>query len=118
MAQQGQPSYLNAVLELEPFELFLHPQVLLNALLEIEIKQGRTRHIRWDARTLDLDLLVIDDLVIDTQELVLPHPRMMERAFVLVPLCEIKPLWQHPKTLAYACENIGYEGIFKTDLKW
>ncbi len=114
----GQPSYLNAVLELEPFDVYQHPQVLLRALLDIEAKQGRLRRVRWDARTLDLDLLAIDDLVIDTEELVLPHPRMMERAFVRVPLCEIKPTWQHPKTLAYACTNIGPEGIFKTDLQW
>ncbi len=114
----AQASYLNAVIELEPFDSYQHPQVLLKALLEIEIKQGRTRHIRWDARTLDLDLLSIDDLVIDTEELVLPHPRMMERAFVLVPLCEIKPLWQYPKTSVYACENIDQNGIFKTSLEW
>jgi 2-amino-4-hydroxy-6-hydroxymethyldihydropteridine diphosphokinase len=116
---EGQPSYLNAVLELEPFEDYQHPQVLLGALLTIETRQGRKRRLRWDARTLDLDVIAIDDLCIDTEELVLPHPRILERAFVLVPLCEIRPQWQHPQTKVYACKaNIDSSGIVKTALVW
>lgn len=115
---EGQPNYLNAVIELEPFDDFQHPQDLLKALLAIEAKQGRTRRVRWDARTLDLDLLAIDDLVIDTEELVLPHPRMLERSFVLIPLCEMYPQWQHPITKTCVCDNTGSVGILKTNLPW
>jgi 2-amino-4-hydroxy-6-hydroxymethyldihydropteridine diphosphokinase len=115
---EGQENYLNAVIELQPFSHYQHPRILLDALLDIETTQGRTRRVRWDARSLDLDLLTIDDLVIDTEELVLPHPRMMERAFVLVPLCEIKPQWQHPQTHICACTNINTVGVIKTRLEW
>jgi 2-amino-4-hydroxy-6-hydroxymethyldihydropteridine diphosphokinase len=114
-----QKNYLNAVIELWPFDMYQHPIKLLEALLSIETTQGRTRRVRWEARTLDLDVLAIDDLVVDTEELVLPHPRMMERAFVLVPLCEIKPQWQHPQTQIYACKaNIEVSGVIKTNLEW
>lgn len=88
-----QPAYLNgcAVLRVQ-----LTPQELLETLLTIEDKFGRVRRERWGARTLDLDLLLFDNLILDTPTLELPHPRMRERAFVLVPLAEIAPDWVEP----------------------
>lgn len=83
-----QPDYLNAaaILQVE-----MTPQLLLAALLAIETKFGRIRTEHWGARSLDLDLLLYDDLILDTPNLQIPHPRMRERAFVLVPLAEIAP---------------------------
>lgn len=83
-----QPDYLNgaAILQVE-----MTPQALLAALLAIESKFGRIRTQHWGARSLDLDLLLYDDLILDTPELQIPHPRMCDRAFVLVPLAEIAP---------------------------
>ncbi|MBS7458711.1 2-amino-4-hydroxy-6-hydroxymethyldihydropteridine diphosphokinase [Coralloluteibacterium stylophorae] len=89
--EPGQPDFLNAVAALETL---LAPAALLDALLEIERAHGRDRSRevpRWGPRTLDLDLLVHGDVVCDTPALTLPHPRLHERAFVLVPLAEIAP---------------------------
>ena len=84
----GQPDYLNAVAALETG---LAPDDLLAALLEIEHDFGRRREYRNAPRTLDLDLLLYDDAVIDRSHLQVPHPRLHLRAFVLVPLAEIAP---------------------------
>ena len=88
-----QPDYLNGCVSLsvdiEPFEL-------LKILLETENQFGRERKERWGARTLDLDLLLYDDLILDSPTLQVPHPRMPQRAFVLVPLAEIVPDWVEP----------------------
>jgi 2-amino-4-hydroxy-6-hydroxymethyldihydropteridine diphosphokinase len=82
-----QPSFVNAVAELSTS---LAPRALLDALLEIELGQGRRRDgERWGPRTIDLDLLCYDDVEISEPGLVLPHPHIAERAFVLVPLAEI-----------------------------
>lgn len=89
----GQPDYLNAVLAVESS---LTPLQLLDALQAIELAHGRERHERWGARTLDLDLLACDDLVMQSERLTLPHPHMHERQFVLLPLCDIDANWQHP----------------------
>jgi 2-amino-4-hydroxy-6-hydroxymethyldihydropteridine diphosphokinase len=84
----AQPPYLNAVAALETE---LAPRVLLANLLRIEHERGRVRSFPNAPRTLDLDLLLYDDLVLDEERLTLPHPRMHERAFVLVPLRELAP---------------------------
>ena len=83
-----QPSFLNAVIALETA---LAPVDLLGALLGIERDLGRVRSFPNAPRTLDLDLLLVDDAIIDTPDLTLPHPRLHERPFVLVPLAEIAP---------------------------
>lgn len=84
-----QPDFFNAVAELETR---LPPRDLLDALLGIERANGRRRDGgRWGPRTLDLDLLVYDDLQCEEAGLCLPHPRIGERAFVLVPLAELAP---------------------------
>ena len=84
----GQPDYINAVAALDTA---LTPPAMLAALFEIENDFGRRRDYRNAPRTLDLDLLLYDQEVIDSPGLVLPHPRMHLRAFVLAPLVEIAP---------------------------
>ncbi len=87
------PDYLNAVAELQTT---LAPLELLRHLQAIELGQGRERPYRNAPRTLDLDLLLHDALVLDSPELTLPHPRLHERAFVLLPLAELAPQLQVP----------------------
>jgi len=89
----GQDDYLNAAVRLR---VSLTPNELLDVLQDIERRFGRQRIDRWGPRTLDLDLLLYDDAVIETGRLTLPHPRMHERRFVLEPLCEIAPQVVHP----------------------
>lgn len=84
----NQPDFINAVALLETT---LAPEVLLEALFDIEARFGRRRDFHHAPRTLDLDLLLYDAEVIDTPRLRLPHPRMHLRAFVLAPLVEIAP---------------------------
>lgn len=85
-----QPPFINACIAIETQ---LDPHALLAALHEVERMFGRDRahESRWGPRTLDLDLIAYDDVAIDTPELTLPHPRLFERGFVLVPLAEIAP---------------------------
>jgi len=103
----AQPDYLNgcAILQVE-----LTPEELLNTLLEIETKFGRVRLEKWGPRTLDLDLLLYGDIILDTPNLQIPHPRMTERAFVLVPLAEIAPDWIDPvsqKAIAFLQQEVN-----------
>jgi 2-amino-4-hydroxy-6-hydroxymethyldihydropteridine diphosphokinase len=88
-----QPDFLNAVAEAESS---LGPHELLEALLDIEAQLGRVREMRWGPRTIDLDLLLMDGLVVSDAALQLPHPRMHERRFVLEPLAELAPGLFHP----------------------
>jgi 2-amino-4-hydroxy-6-hydroxymethyldihydropteridine diphosphokinase len=82
----GQGRYLNAVARIETT---LDPAALLARLQSIEDRFGRVRAVRWGERTLDLDLLLFDDRIIETAELTVPHPRLAERRFVLEPLAEV-----------------------------
>jgi 2-amino-4-hydroxy-6-hydroxymethyldihydropteridine diphosphokinase len=87
---EDQPRFINACIEIDTA---LDPHALLFVLHKVEKKFGRDRakEQRWGPRTLDLDLIAYDDVSIDKVELTLPHPRLFERAFVLVPLAEIAP---------------------------
>ena len=86
---QDQPDYINAVAR---FETSLDPHALLSLLQKIENNNNRQRNgERWGARTLDLDLLLYGNVVIDTETLTVPHPYICERSFVLYPLQELKP---------------------------
>ncbi|MBK7862055.1 MAG: 2-amino-4-hydroxy-6-hydroxymethyldihydropteridine diphosphokinase [Archangiaceae bacterium] len=90
-----QPAYLNAVAEVETA---LEPHALLARLREIEQAEGRpAQRERWQPRTLDLDLLLYGDRVIDSPELKVPHPELHRRRFVLEPLCELAPDAVHPQ---------------------
>lgn len=88
-----QPDYLNGCALLQTRYT---PQALLAELLQVELFFGRQRRQLWDARTLDLDLLLYEHMVLDSKTLTIPHPRMADRAFVLLPLAEIAPHWVHP----------------------
>ncbi|MGY4309858.1 2-amino-4-hydroxy-6-hydroxymethyldihydropteridine diphosphokinase [Bradyrhizobium sp. USDA 4369] len=88
--EEQQPPFVNACIAIETTAA---PQALLASLHEVERMFGRNRaqETRWGPRTLDLDLIAYDDLTLDTPDLTLPHPRLFERGFVLVPLAEIVP---------------------------
>ncbi|MBD1930676.1 MULTISPECIES: 2-amino-4-hydroxy-6-hydroxymethyldihydropteridine diphosphokinase [Cyanophyceae] len=106
-----QPNYLNGCALLD---VKLTPQELLETLLRIEAQFGRIRKERWGARTLDLDILLFDDVILDTPTLEIPHPRMGERAFVLVPLAEIAPDWIEPvsgKAIAQLVQAVDCSGV-------
>ena len=110
------PDYVNAVAALAPVSGDLGPNEILQRLHRVEARFGRVREERWGGRVLDLDLLAIDEIVLPELaiqekwrrlppeqqmreapgELILPHPRMQDRAFVLVPLLDIAPGWRHP----------------------
>lgn len=83
-----QPDFLNMCAEVKTS---LSPGELLEAMLQVERELHRVRTIRWGPRTIDLDLLLLDDEVLAEPRLTVPHPRMTERAFVLIPLAEIAP---------------------------
>jgi 2-amino-4-hydroxy-6-hydroxymethyldihydropteridine diphosphokinase len=91
----GQGPYLNAAASLETT---LEPFDLLLALQSIEDRFGRVRTVRWGERTLDLDLLLFGDRVIEVPGLTVPHPRLAERRFVLAPLAEIAPRAVEPRS--------------------
>lgn len=91
----GQPDYLNAAVALATS---LPPTALLAHCLALEERFGRLRCEPWGPRTLDIDLLLYDDLVLDSPDLVLPHPRLHLRHFVLEPLCDLAPLLILPGT--------------------
>jgi 2-amino-4-hydroxy-6-hydroxymethyldihydropteridine diphosphokinase len=88
-----QPSFLNQIIkantDLAPFDL-------LAFFKEIEVSMGRQETFRFGPRLIDLDILFYDDLVLNTPKLTIPHPRIIERAFVLIPLVEIAPDLYHP----------------------
>lgn len=83
-----QPAYLNAVVALETQ---LGARELLGAARRLEAAAGRVRQERWGPRTLDVDVLFVGDEVVDSPDLVVPHPRIAERGFVLVPLADVAP---------------------------
>ncbi|MGC9523987.1 MAG: 2-amino-4-hydroxy-6-hydroxymethyldihydropteridine diphosphokinase [Limnospira sp.] len=110
-----QPDYINGCAILN---VTLTPEALLETLLTVERQFGRVRRERWGPRTLDLDLLLFDDLILKTPSLELPHPRMRERAFVLVPLAEIAPDWLDPiagKAIGQLLETVDPSGIQKIE---
>lgn len=100
--------YLNAVVELTTT---MAPEELLAAMKEIEVVHGRTRHTRWEARTLDLDILVWPGVTRDTEVLRVPHPELVRRDFVLAPLAtlapELRPLLRGGPTVAELLAGIS-----------
>ena len=108
-----QPDYLNGCALMR---VNYSPDRLLQTLLDIEQQYGRTRTQHWGPRTLDLDLLLYDNAIVHTPTLQLPHPRMRERAFVLVPLAEIAPEWSEPVsglTIAALLQGLDCSGVEK-----
>jgi 2-amino-4-hydroxy-6-hydroxymethyldihydropteridine diphosphokinase len=114
----GQPDYLNAALMLLTER---EPADLLAEMLRIEREAGRERRERWGPRVLDLDLLAYGSGVSDLPGLTLPHPRLMERAFVLAPLADIAPEWRHPVTgltVRDALARIDLSGVERLVADW
>lgn len=111
--EERQPPFVNACIEIETA---LEPHALLDVLHEIEREHGRdrSRELRFGPRTLDLDLLSYNDHSIDAHGLILPHPRLFERAFVLVPLAEIAPdRLIGGRTAKEALKTVSLDGITK-----
>jgi 2-amino-4-hydroxy-6-hydroxymethyldihydropteridine diphosphokinase len=96
--------FLNAVLSAQTD---LSPAALLRALRDIESRMGSKKAFAKGPRLIDLDILLYDDATIDTPELQIPHPRMLQRNFVLVPLAEIAPVLRHPYWPATAAECLS-----------
>ena len=108
---QPQPDYFNGCALLSTEQT---PEELLAILQATEIQFGRANKGTLQARTLDLDLLLYGDLVLNTPDLTIPHPRMNERAFVLVPLAEIAPLWIEPRSgnkIAKLLKSVDTSGV-------
>ncbi|WP_267384230.1 2-amino-4-hydroxy-6-hydroxymethyldihydropteridine diphosphokinase [Cyanobacterium sp. uoEpiScrs1] len=106
-----QPNYLNGCAILETY---LAPDKLLEILFKIEQQWGRVHRERWGPRTLDLDLLLYGDLILETDILTVPHPHMTRRGFVLVPLAEISPHWVHPvskKKIIQLLDKVDCSGV-------
>ena len=106
-----QPRFLNQACA---GETTLSPQALLAYLKAIEMRLGRQPTLQYGPRLIDLDLLFYDDLVIETPQLVIPHPHLHERAFVLVPLAQIAPQLRHPrlgKTVSEMLTEVPQTGI-------
>lgn len=105
-----QPDYINAVAR---FDTLLQPLELLDALQAIEQQQGRVRSIHWGPRTLDLDILLIDDVQLQHPRLQVPHPFLSQRNFVLVPLLELAPNLRLPSgdTVADLVQQVGHTGL-------
>ena len=100
-----QPQFLNMAAALRTT---LAPEALLHVMLETETRLGSVRDIRYGPRTVDLDLLWVEGLSLDTPDLTLPHPRMLERAFVLLPLSDI---------VSQNEESSGFRGLITTALQ-
>ena len=90
---KAQPSFLNAVIIVKSD---IQPQNFLLKLQEIEKRLGKMVNVRWGPRIIDIDILFCDDLIINSDDLIIPHPHAHERDFVLKPMCEIAPDFIHP----------------------
>jgi 2-amino-4-hydroxy-6-hydroxymethyldihydropteridine diphosphokinase len=114
----NQPSFLNMVVKARTRQ---KPQELLVHLKHLETGLGRLPAVRWGPRRIDMDILFYDKLILDTPELTLPHPRLHERAFVLVPLADLEPGLVHPvlgatiKQLLAAVDTTGVKPYEPSD---
>ena len=115
---RDQPRFLNCVVKLKTD---LPPESLLAFCQETERTLGRVRTVRSGPRIIDLDILAYGQQVIETPRLMVPHPKLSERRFVLEPLCELEPGWRHPVLKATAQEllnslgkeqQVSYPGLF------
>jgi 2-amino-4-hydroxy-6-hydroxymethyldihydropteridine diphosphokinase len=108
-----QPAFLNMVARVLTR---LSPQALLDHLKAVEIRLGRRPARRWGPRLIDMDILFYDDLVLKTSRLVIPHPRLQVRAFVLVPLADLAPSLVHPvlgRTVSELLAAVDVSGVVR-----
>jgi 2-amino-4-hydroxy-6-hydroxymethyldihydropteridine diphosphokinase len=108
-----QPAFLNMAVKCETD---LGPESLLKRLKTLEVQIGREKSFHWGPRLIDLDILFYDDIIFESESLAIPHPRLHERAFVLVPLAEIAPSLLHPalkKTIRQLLSILDAEEIKK-----
>lgn len=106
-----QPKFLNQVVKAKTY---LAPELLLKHLKRLEIALGRKKSVRYGPRLIDIDILFYDDLVFETPDLVIPHPSLHERGFVLLPMMDIAPDLMHPvqeKTISEMLVSCDLRGI-------
>ena len=106
-----QLAFLNMIVRAETG---LSPLELLKTLKQLELELGRLPAVRWGPRRIDLDILFYDDLLLDTPDLKIPHPRLPERAFVLVPLADLAPELVHPalhRTIRELLTDVDTKGV-------
>ena len=111
VGDEQQPMYLNMAVSIETK---LDPEQLLSELIEIERVNGRVRMQKNESRTLDLDVLMFGEAILDTPDLTVPHLRMHERAFVMLPLAEIAPHLAHPvlrRTMSEIAAGLSCQGV-------
>ncbi len=106
-----QGEFLNVVVELDTE---LEPRGLLEVAHALEREAGRTRTVRWGPRTLDVDVLLVGDLVVDEPDLIVPHPRLWERRFVVAPLAELAPDLVPPGAVDRAGGAVRADGTLGT----
>ncbi len=108
---ESQPAFLNMAVKCETN---LEPGSLLKRLKQLEVQLGREQSFHWGPRLIDIDILFYDDLILESESLIIPHPRLQERAFVLVPLADIAPDFIHPvlkKTIKELLAGVNIDDI-------
>jgi len=116
--KSNQPWYVNAVIEIKTN---LKPKDVIEKLFFIENHFGRIRKKKNESRVIDLDLLCYRNLKINKKNLIIPHPRLHKRKFVIKPICDINPLWEHPtlrKKAIYLLKGLANQKIFNINSKY
>ncbi|WP_297453462.1 2-amino-4-hydroxy-6-hydroxymethyldihydropteridine diphosphokinase [Persephonella sp.] len=114
---EDQPDFLNTVIS---GYTDLSPEELLNFVKKVEKQTGRIKRFRWGPREIDIDIIFYGNLVIEKDNLIIPHPRIQERDFVLKPLCDLEPEFIHPvlkKTVLELLNNLKEKSIIRETSK-